>query len=79
MNEKQLYGINSYIPSDDNIVFQTIYKLVTLGVKNPKYIFVAINDSGGIGTKADIFGDDSEEKALFVKLLGNEFGLTSVI
>ncbi len=71
---KQLYGISSYIPSDDNVVEQSVYVLAELGNLEKRYVFIRMNDSGGIGTGIDNYGNPTKENAIlqYIRVNGME-------
>lgn len=62
--EKVLYIVTGYIPSDEDIIQTNIYKLQCIGSKSKKYIFIAIEDTGGIGTSCDDWGSNTAEDAI---------------
>lgn len=60
-----IYVVTGYIPSDDDTPSITTYKLQRLGMKQDKYIWISLEDRGGLGTGTDNFGDDTIEDAFF--------------
>ena len=67
-----MYCIGGYIPPDEEIVAMSFFKLCKLGnQKNGyKYLWIRIDDSGGIGTALsfDEMGDNDEADALLTML-----------
>lgn len=66
--EKPLYRIQSYIATDELKIYSHIYKLVKLGDKIPKYIFIGIDDCNGYGTALANYGETSEADAILTTL-----------
>lgn len=65
---KEIYYIESYIPSDENIVVNNIFKLISLGYKQKKYIFIGINTNHGFGTCVDDYGSETEKEAILKQI-----------
>lgn len=51
--EKTIYSIQGYIPSDENVVVMSLYKLCKIGKEKPFYMWIRVNGEGGIGTGTD--------------------------
>ena len=62
--EKVLYIVACYIPEDENVVQSNIFKLQCIGQKNKRYGFISIENSGGIGTSCDDWGEETAEDAI---------------
>ena len=62
------YAISGYIPQDEEgVVNVSLYKLCTIGSeKNRKYIWIAINYNGGIGTATDKHNENIEDAILLI-------------
>jgi len=63
---KSIYAISGYIPSDEDIVAISIYKLIKYGKDEIRYAWVMINgtEGNGIGTQTNEFGEKEKEDAL---------------
>lgn len=63
---KSIYAISGYIPSDEDIVAISIYKLIKYGKDEIRYAWVQINgtEANGIGTQTNEFGEKEKEDAL---------------
>jgi len=63
---KSIYAISGYIPSDEDIVSISIYKLIKYGKDEIRYAWVMINgaEGNGIGTQTNEFGEKEKEDAL---------------
>ncbi len=72
--KKELFIIQSYIPSDENIVYSQIYRIYSFGSKKKKYYFLDIIQGEGVGIGIDDGGDDSIEECLvkFIRVCGTE-------
>lgn len=70
--KKELFIIQSYIPSDENIVYPQIYRIYSIGGKEKKYYFLDIIQGGGVGTGVDGSGGNSIEECLvtFIRVCG---------
>lgn len=82
--KKELFIIQSYIPSDEDIVVCSVYKQYQLGFKNKKYIFIDILNDSGVGIEKDEFGETSkfENLVTFLKVVGfnnNEKEISEII
>jgi hypothetical protein len=64
--EKSIYAISGFIPSDEDVVSISIYKLIKYGKDEIRYAWVMINGSegNGIGTQTNDFGEKEKEDAL---------------
>lgn len=61
---KTYYAISADLPTDEDKVVVWIYKLCKLGEqKAKKFIWILINDNGGIGTAVEDFGSNEIEDA----------------
>jgi hypothetical protein len=69
MKHKAMYCISGFIANDENVAYVTIFKLISLGRNNKRYVWIAVNGdiSGGLGTAIDNWGDEDIESA-FVKM-----------
>ena len=69
MKETAMYCISGFIANDENVAYVRIFKLISLGRNNKRYVWIAVNGdiSGGIGTSIDNWGDEDVEGA-FVKM-----------
>jgi hypothetical protein len=64
--EKSIYAISGYIPSYEDIVAISIYKLIKYGKDEIRYAWIMINgtEGNGIGTQTNEFGEKEKEDAL---------------
>jgi hypothetical protein len=63
---KSIYAISGYIPTDEDIVSISIYKLIKYGKDEIRYAWVMINgtEGNGIGTQTNEFGELEKEDAI---------------
>lgn len=68
---KSIYAISGYIPSDEDIISISIYKLIKYGKDDIRYAWIMINgmEGNGIGTQTNEFGEKEKEDAL-IKIHG---------
>lgn len=78
--DKTLYCICAWIPNDENIIAQQIFRLTRIGNKKGyKFIWIDIYGGiqGGVGTAIDLqeVGEESIEKALIqlIKIVGTTY------
>ena len=64
--DKSIYAISGFIPSDEDIVAISIYKLIKYGKDDIRYAWVMINgtECNGIGTGTNEFGEKEKEDAI---------------
>lgn len=67
--KKEVYFITGYIPSDEDIPCVNIYKLVRLGNKTIKYIWISLTRDGGYGTSTDLENWADTESEAILQLL----------
>ena len=65
---KSLYIVTAYRADNENTIFTNTYKLQELGTKSKRYIFVSLENSGGLGTAVDGFGSETIEDAIIHSL-----------
>lgn len=69
MNNKHTYFITAYIPSDENRVVTSIYLLMKLGYITTKYLWIDIENTGGIGTGIDFDSWSNKEAEAYKRLI----------
>lgn len=69
---KPLYFISGANYDDEKFPIVNIYKLCVIGKESPSYIFIGVNNDGGIGTATDDHAKSEREAILRVLPYGED-------
>jgi hypothetical protein len=64
MKDESIYCIDGFIPSDEDVVYVNIFKLIEFGKTEKRYGWVGGNVDHGIGTATDKWGYENQADAI---------------
>jgi hypothetical protein len=76
MKSECIYYVESYIPSDENIIHGDIKKLIRIG---GRYYWTSIMYNYGIGFNSEDYKGEESERDAFIKLEGFRCGTNRLI